>query len=383
MSTSVATLRLAIVRQRYNPFGGAERFIERALDALRNQGVAVTVITRRWTGPAASGPVRVCDPFYVGSLWRDASFGRAACALATGGEFDLVQSHERLACCDVFRAGDGVHREWLRQRARVQGPLARLATRLNPYHRHVLRAERTMFGSPRLKAVICNSDMVRDEIRRNFPIDAGKLHVIYNAVDTTQFHPGLRAEHRMAVKARLGIPAEAPVLLFVGSGFQRKGLATVLDAMAAASPDTHLIVVGKDKRLAAYRAHAVASGLGARCHFEGGQQDVRPYYGAADLLLLPALYEPFANVTLEALAAGVPVLTSRTNGGAELVERSGGGHAHDALDASAFAASIGMLLEPDRHAAASAAAVVAVRDLTPERMAQAFVDLYAGLRRSR
>ncbi|OYW23636.1 MAG: hypothetical protein B7Z49_03555, partial [Hydrogenophilales bacterium 12-63-5] len=118
-------LRLAIVRQRYNPFGGAERFIERAIEALQGHRVDVTMITRAW--PAGSARQALpCDPFYLGSLWRDWGFARAACRAAAAAGFDLVQSHERLHCCDVFRAGDGVHREWLRHRARGQGALRRL-----------------------------------------------------------------------------------------------------------------------------------------------------------------------------------------------------------------------------------------------------------------
>ncbi len=99
-------MRLALVRQRYSAYGGAERFIERALGALGGQGVAVTVLAREWIG-APGGLVR-CDPFYVGRLWRDWSFARAVCREIARRPFDLVQSHERIDCCDIYRAGDGV-----------------------------------------------------------------------------------------------------------------------------------------------------------------------------------------------------------------------------------------------------------------------------------
>src|SRR5262245_32632618 len=122
-------MRIAIVRQRYNPFGGAERFVERALAALGGPGTQVTVVAREWAGDAR-GAVLTVDPFHIGRLWRDWGFARAVCARLASERFDLVQSHERLACCDVYRAGDGVHRQWLENRARGESTLGRLATRL-------------------------------------------------------------------------------------------------------------------------------------------------------------------------------------------------------------------------------------------------------------
>src|SRR2546421_1025968 len=157
-------MHVALVRQRYSAHGGAERFIERARGALSEQGVAVTVLAREWTGDP--GTVVRCDPFHVGRVWRDWSFARAVCREVSKRRFDLVQSHERIACCDIYRAGDGVHAQWLRERMRVQAPLARAATRMNPHHRYVLAAERALFTGSRLRAVICNSAMVGDEIER-------------------------------------------------------------------------------------------------------------------------------------------------------------------------------------------------------------------------
>ena len=107
-----ARLRVAIVRQRYNPYGGAERFIERTLPALERAGAEPTLIARRAEGWDARRVLAV-DPFYLGSTWRDASFARAARAAWEAGGFDLVQSHERIPGCDIYRAGDGVHAEWL------------------------------------------------------------------------------------------------------------------------------------------------------------------------------------------------------------------------------------------------------------------------------
>ena len=121
-------MRVAIVRQRYNPFGGAERFIERALPALERSGVDIALIARSWQGGATGWQGRklvLVDPFYVGNVWRDRSFARAATQAWSGGGYDLVQSHERIPGCDLYRAGDGVHAEWLAIRGAASGAIIR------------------------------------------------------------------------------------------------------------------------------------------------------------------------------------------------------------------------------------------------------------------
>src|SRR3989442_13978290 len=168
-------MRLALVLHRYGAYGDAERFIERDLGALGGEGVAVTVLAREWIG-APGGLVR-CDPFYVGRLWRDWSFARAVCREIARRPFDLVQSHERIDCCDIYRAGDGVHAQWLENRRAALGPLRRLGPALNPYHRYVLPPGRRPFASPRLRAGICNSRMGRDEIPGRFGPPQERLHV--------------------------------------------------------------------------------------------------------------------------------------------------------------------------------------------------------------
>ncbi|MEO8848936.1 MAG: glycosyltransferase family 4 protein, partial [Casimicrobiaceae bacterium] len=181
-------MRIAIIRQRYTPFGGAERFVENALEALLERDVAITLYTRDWpqTKLALIEPW-IIDPFYLGSLWRDWGFQRGVCRAVSKARLDLVQSHERLCCCDIFRAGDGVHAVWLDERLRGASPLARLRVRMNPHHRYLIGIEKRMFASPWLSAVICNSQMVRDEIRDRFGVADSKLHVIFNAVDSEAF----------------------------------------------------------------------------------------------------------------------------------------------------------------------------------------------------
>jgi UDP-glucose:(heptosyl)LPS alpha-1,3-glucosyltransferase len=339
--------------------------------------VSLTLVTREWRG-GEGFEVITCNPFYLGRLWRDWSFARTVCRELGKRSFDLVQSHERLSCCDIYRAGDGVHREWLRQLARVRGPSGRLGIVLNPYHHYIKRAEKCMFTSPRLKAVICNSKMVRDEIKHHFGLTDDRLHVIYSGVDTNAYHPDLR-RHRAEIRQRHGIPENATLFLFVGSGFERKGVSALLRALAALPEQACLLVVGRDKRLANYQEQASTLGLGQRVVFAGSQADVSSYYGAADALVLPTLYDPFPNVALEAMACGLAVVTSTKCGAAELIRPGENGFVADSQDIDGLAEGLRALLDGERAATMGRAARATVESMRLDKMSQELVDLYQGL----
>jgi UDP-glucose:(heptosyl)LPS alpha-1,3-glucosyltransferase len=375
-------VKLAVVRQKYTPFGGAERFIDRALGALAAQGTEVTLLCREWNGGEQGGfPVEICNPSWPklgGRKARDAGFARAIQDIIATQRFDLVQSHERIPGCHIYRAGDGVHATWLELRDAARGGAARLATALSSWHRYTLAAEGAMFRHPDLKAVICNSRMVRDDIARRFGVPGDKLQLIYNGVDCAHFHPGLREEHRAVLRQKLGAGDTARIILFVGSGFERKGVATLLDALERL-PGAQLWVVGRDKAQPAMERRAARLGVANRVRFFGPQPDVRPFYGAADLLALPTLYDPFPNAALEALASGLPLVTTTSCGAAELVRPDENGALCAPNDSSALAAAIALLLEAGPSPRQRAAARAAAEPYTLETTAAALLALYRRL----
>lgn len=366
--------KLAIVRQRYTPYGGAERFVSQALNALAGKGVGLSLYTRQWPEAESLFLPIVCNPFYLGSLWRDWSFGRAVCAAIARDKPTLVQSHERIPCCDIFRAGDGVHRIWLEERKRHMSWLGKMRLALNPAQHFRLAAETKLFNSHRLKAVICISEMVKEEIIRYFPHAREKLHVIYNSVDTVRFSPNLR-EHRSVIRTKHNIPENATLFLFVGSGFDRKGVGPAIEALARLPESCHLLVVGKDKHATRYQAKAQALGLN-RVHFAGPQLDTRPYYGAADIFVLPTLYDPLSNAVLEALACGLPVITSHKCGAGEIVSAQSAGFLNDARNIADLATNMTRLLNIEVRRACSEHALAAAAELSSDAMTSRLLALY-------
>jgi len=367
-------MKLAIVRQTYNPNGGAERFVSRALNVLaRDTEIDVTLIARKWENAAGWNTLTI-DPPFRNRQAREEGFASAAAAHFK--DFDLVQSHERIPGASIFRAGDGVHAAWLEQYNRIQSPLTRWAQSFSRYHRYILSAEQQMFTHPNLRKVICNSRMVRDDIARRFGLSDDKLTVIYNGVDTQHFHPDAR---QVSMRSRLGIPDNAPVLGYVGSGFARKGVATALKAIQP-HQDVWLLIAGHDKHASKFSKLASTLGVSARVKFLGPVSDVREVYGSADALILPTLYDPFPNVCVEALACGLPLLTSHGCGAAEWIEEGSNGWVRDALDVPGYQQALAAWLEGRYRGVDYAAAARATAEpYTLESMANKLQDLYREL----
>ncbi len=286
--------------------------------------------------------------------------------------WDAVQSHERTLSQDVYRAGEGSHRAYLA----AMGPRFH---RRAAYHRLLLALERRVFA--RTPEIVAISRLGAEEIAALYGVPPARLSVVYNGVDLGRFHPDNRARHRAAARAEAGVPAGAWVVLFAGSGFERKGLSTALEALGALSDRAaRLLVVGKgDTR--PYARLAEGLGVAERVAWLGPRPDIERWYAAADALALPTRYEPFGNVHLEALASGLPVVTTTRAGGAEAVA-AGAGAVVAPRDAPAVAAALARLRESD-PARLIAAARAAAEPFTYERQVAGFEAIYRRLPASR
>jgi UDP-glucose:(heptosyl)LPS alpha-1,3-glucosyltransferase len=296
-------MRFGLVRRGYSPSGGAERYLLRLAEALRVAGHDTTLFaTAEWPGDLWTGQIiRVDGP-------SPRAFADNLERLNPRAHCDLVFSLERVWKCDAYRAGDGVHRAWLERRRRFE-PAWRGAFRaLQGKHREILELERAIFSGEGCPLVIANSRMIKEEILRYFPGPEGRIKVIYNGLPAEAVSaPGLRDETR----ARLGLEANDFAALFVGSGWDRKGLRYAMQAVNYTASGIKLLVAGAGRRRGLPSAK--------RTQFLGEVKDVRALMEAADVLVLPTIYDPFSNASLEALAAGLPVITTSANGFSEIM----------------------------------------------------------------
>jgi len=315
-------MKIALLRQRVTVLGGAETtlgYLTRGLAAAGHE-VAVYGAEPAAAAQAALGPgvtyVRV--PVWGGKTLRLLTFALNSRRRLKDARPQVVLSLERVPGSQVYRAGDGCHREFLARRAPYLSPLARAAQWLTPFHRVMLGVEQRLFTYPGLSRVIANSRQGRDEIIRLYGVDPARVRVIYNGLDRRRFHP-LDPGAAAALGQRLGAPEPGAVILFVGSGFERKGLTYLLQAFSSLRDKaSHLWVVGKG-HTAVYRRAAEQLGVAGRVRFWGPATETAPFYQAATVLALPTLYDPCSNVVLEALACGTPAVTTAANGAAEFI----------------------------------------------------------------
>lgn len=342
-------MKVALVRHRYSPHGGAERYTDTLSAALSDAGAEVRILCASWDGSSAGrvGVERISVPGKPAPL-RLLLFARAVREWAAKHPGWLLFSLERVPGAEVYRAGDGVHAEWL-QRKRALRPGTWPLDALRPLNLAYLRLERAMFSSPALRLVIANSNRGREEIVRRFGLPAEKIRVVYNGIDTARFPPDRKADARARFRKRFGIPAGETVFLFVGSGFARKGVGTIARAARLLEErgrdPFRVVLAGKGDPSAYVRSAGPASG---RLLFTGPVPGADDLFLGADAFLFPTVYEPFSNACLEAMAAGLPVVTTTVNGASEVLREGESGFLlEDPLDATALADRVEKLLSPD------------------------------------
>lgn len=375
-------MRIGLIRMKYTPYGGAEAFLERFISGLVKKGHEVEVFSSRWEG---GGAVKVHKVEASGpSFLRPLTFALNAKKAVEKARPDIVISLERTFCQDIYRAGDGCHREWLERRAKTVSPLKRLLINLNPLHTVLLNIEKRLFSDERLKKVVANSEAVRRDIIRHYGLPEKKICVIYNGIDPAGYNP-VNEHEKARLRGELGLEKDAFICLFVGSGFERKGLKYLIRAVASLrdKKGLRLVVVGKGKA-SGYIDEAKALGIGGNVIFKGPVKGALKYYQAADVFALPSIYEPFSNACLEAMATGLPVVTTRVNGASEVIKDGvSGGVVEDPTDADEIARKLALFFDKKKRAEAGWLARKAAEALTIEKNVEGFLALIDEIGRDR
>lgn len=309
-------MRLAFIKKRFSFHGGAERYLQTLIKQLIKLGHEIHVFANQWVDEKGITFHKV-NILPVTSFLSTLTFNRDSRFKIQNSKFDCIISFERTTYQDIYRAGEGCHAEWLRIRSGFEPLYKRATFRINPLHLLLLELEKKIFRDTRL--IIANSRMVKGQIIRHYGVPEDKIIIIYNGVDSKRFNPRNRDLWRHNIRNSLGISAESMVFLFVGSGFERKGLGTLIRALPLIKANTKVLIIGKG-RVDKYMTLAKNLGVSERLLFLGTQNEIERFYAVADLFVLPTLYDPFSNATLEAMASGLPVITTKNNGVAELIE---------------------------------------------------------------
>ena len=313
-------MRIALVNHTFSLcHGGLERFSVNLATTLHQEGHSVFVFAHRWQDLPDEIQVRAVPVAKRPGFWRVLSFARNAGELVAKEDFDVVYGLTRCFGLDLYRLGDGVQRHWMRLNHPF-APWRWLNYLVNPVHWANLYLERTILGAGG-PWVVTNSKLVQGQVQRYYGSDPGRVHVVYNGVDPARFNPWQVRVNREDIRATLGLKSSDMALLYISNNWKRKGLSVLLRAVADlghAGNTVHVLVIGRG-RPAYFQRLSERLGIAARIHLLGATDQVESYYGAADLAVLPTMYDPFSNVCLEAMACGLPVVTTAENGASELI----------------------------------------------------------------
>jgi UDP-glucose:(heptosyl)LPS alpha-1,3-glucosyltransferase len=307
-------IRIAFIRRAYSRSGGAEAYLKRLAEGIAKSGHEVQLVTtNEWPE----------DQWPFGSIKRL----RATTVIGFADELeqirpqlecDVLFSLERVWSCNVYRAGDGVHRAWLARRRKFEFPLKQFVRGASGKHRDLLELEGSLFEKGKADGVIAASQMVINEVIDLYGYSADRIDLVRNGVplERFRFDPELREKSR----AELNLHENQIALLFAGSGWERKGLLFAIEAMALCkNQEMRLLVAGRgDAR--PYKTMHLRFWREDPVRFLGEVADLVSLYAAADIFILPTIYDPFSNACLEALASGLPIITTRSNGFSEIVE---------------------------------------------------------------
>jgi UDP-glucose:(heptosyl)LPS alpha-1,3-glucosyltransferase len=377
-------MKIALTNVDFDPArGGAETYARNFARKLLRDGHEVHVYTATWDA-AEKGPVYHRVPLPPFHMLRDYSWALRTRDLLLKEKFDVIHGFGKSVCMDVYRPGGGVRRAELEYKARMAKGAARRAwvrfrNGMRPQHQLLLRLEKIQFAPGGAHEIIAVSHMVRSEIMQYYHCEPERITVIHNGADLARFTPDLRERFRKPARQELGLSDNEIMLLLVGHNYRRKGVPFLIQALPllrGLGMPFRVCVVGQGRRAPCDRL-ARKLGVSDLIQYAGPSNLPEKFYAAADIFCLPSHYDPCANVLLEALACGLPVVTSTTNGSGEILTPGKDGYAVPFGDAPQLAQRIGEFFNRDRRAAASAAARALAEAHSSERNFDEVMKVYA------
>jgi len=281
---------------------------------------------------------------------------------------------ERIFYQDIFRVSDGINPVQMQQK--YPHPVVRFIKKIGPRRVALNYLEHRIFVDKGCKVVMTNSELVKTNIIEHYRVDPEKIIVIYNGVDTSRFNPKVKEKYRKSLREKYGITKEELVLLFISNNFKLKRLDLVLEAMSVLKNNRiRLFVIGTDNHKT-YQRWANNNSLGEQILFLGPKSNIEKYYAASDIFVLPTLYDAFANVCLEAMACGLPVITSDSNGAADLIRDNENGYILKTQKADELVARIKALESESDRVRMGATAAAEAANFTMEKHISEVLKLY-------
>jgi len=383
-------MKIAIVIARLNPQrGGAESWTAGLVRFLLARNHQVHVIAQGCDLDDPRIRFHRIVPVGISKAFKLRSFCLRAAEVAATGAFDIVHDQGNGWFGNVFQAHAGTLAGNQNQSSiSIRNPLHRLnrwlMSNIQPRYRVTDEIARRQFDPSTQREWVALSGMVRQEMIHYYGLPSDRIHVVYNGTEVNHFHPGLRDELREPLRRQLGIDENTTMFLSVAHHFRLKGVGEIVRAagiLARQRRDFVVVVVG-GRRATYYRWLAFRKGCAPLIHLAGRTDDVRPYYAAADAFVHPTYYDSCSLVVLEALACGLPTITSRFNGAAELLTDGQEGYLLDSpRQTGMLAVLMERLTDPARRRDMGPAARALAEQHTLEANHEGILDVYEAARR--
>ena len=352
--------------------GGCETYIADLSNRLVADGHQVHLYACRWDAASLPGAMTFHELPNLGGprFLRPWRFGKACLRALADQRHDVTVGFDKTWDLDVLYPQGGLHRASADHNlGKFASPLVRAAAHalklFDPAHWSYSLLERRQYLREKKPLIVVNSLMVRDHFQHYYSVSAKDLHVVRSSIDTSRFPEHDRLKVRQEMREAWGLGPSHTVALFAAMNYRLKGLDPLLRGVARMreTPEYReraeafrLVVVGNPK-FAAYQRLADRLGIAAQVRFVGHCREMKNAYFASDFLVHPTFYDPCSLVVLEALACGLPVITTRVNGASELLSPPLEGFVlDDPHDCEQMAWSLGMLLDPVRRHACTVAA---------------------------
>lgn len=380
-------LKIAIVLERFLPSTGGQSYFSGLVKELAKRGHDVHVFaTEIEETPGPDYTMHLIPAYRYPRTLRLLSFVLNSARVINRYDFNIIHEVMESLTMNVFNPHSGVEKAYLKQEfASINNRLYYVLRLIKRYlslrHYITLWIQKKQFQTRRAKRIIAISAMVKNDIIRYYNVPEEKIEVVFNCVDTNRFHPRNRNIYRQSIRTFLNIDDGVVMLLFAGHNYRLKGLETLLGALSVLKetvphPPVHLLITGRG-RIGHYRRIARELGVLDFTTFLGPVRDMEQFYGASDIYVHPTFYDSCSLTVLEALASGVPVITTRFNGAADvMISDEGGKVLDDPKDVKRLAEAIAVFLDKERREKAGMTTRQWVEKYTPEYNAERTLEVY-------
>lgn len=386
-------VKVAIVAEWLDPWrGGAETSTHQFIHQLMDRGVDLHLFTRSRPSPTPGLDVHCVNGPAISRARQTRLFINRVDRELSGHHFDVVHAITPCRSATVYQPRGGtlvetIERNIAMRSSRPARSLKRLGLHLNRRQQWLLRLERKLMTDPQGPLIVALSEYVADQLRRHYGVPDSRIRKIFNGVDLPQLSADERSERRERIRREYQIPSDELLVVCVAHNFRLKGVHRWMQALAllraAGRRDVRSLVLGRGESAAWHRL-ARRLKLADSLTFVGQTDRIEEFYAAGDLLVHPTYYDPCSRVVLEALAHGLPCVTSRWDGSSELITEGVNGYVlADPGDVRALAKAVEKLHDPKRRAEMSAAAREAAAGASMARHTAEMTALYAELERTR